>query len=338
MRSSFMMSLTALIVLGFVAYWCTYTVRFTEHAVVSTFGRATEESVRTEPRLYPKWPYPIQRVTKYDTRTRVLKLQSETQMTADDRQIIVEAFLAWRVTDPLKFYQRYNNAGPDARDHFNAASRNLESLMRSAMASVSNYQLRELFNPTLGASRLSDLEQTVLERLTRSDETGLRISEYGVEPVFVGVNRVLLPKDTTREVFERMKATRQTIAIEAETQGESLATTIRNEADSAADRILAFARRRAEELRVVGDNEAARWLSAFNEEPELAVFLKQLEFLRAGLGKNLTLVLPTSFPGMGVFDPRAMDAAGGIPPFVPAATASESAEGSGGVNEERAGR
>ncbi|TVQ60563.1 MAG: hypothetical protein EA379_08030 [Phycisphaerales bacterium] len=326
MRSSFMMALTALIVLGFIAYWCTFTVRFTEQAVVSTFGKATEASVRDDPRLYPKWPYPIQRVTKYDTRRRLLQIQSETQMTADDRQIIVEAFLAWRVDDPLKFYQRYNNAGPDARDHFIAANANLESLMRSAMASVSNFELRELFDPTPGASRLSDLERAILDRLTRTDDAGLRMAEYGVEPVLVGINRILLPQDTTREVFERMRATRQTIAVEAQTQGESLATTIRNEADAAADRILSFASRRAEAIRVTGDSEAARWLVEFNEEPELAVFLKQLEFMRQGLGRNLTLMLPTSLPGMSVFDPRLVHDGGAIPPFDPNAQPAAAAQ------------
>ncbi len=37
-------------------------------------------------------PYLIQSVTKYDTRLRILQARSETQQTADDRQIIVEAF------------------------------------------------------------------------------------------------------------------------------------------------------------------------------------------------------------------------------------------------------
>ncbi len=314
MRSTLMLAITALIVLGFIAYWSTYTVRFTEVAVLTTFGKAGEDSVRREPGPYFKWPYPIQSVTTYDTRARYLATRSETQQTADDRQIIVEGFVAWRVSDPLAFYQRYSSAGPDARDHFRAAERILESLLRASMSEVSRFQLRELFDPNPGASRLPDLETAIFERLTLPDPaTGDRIQDYGVEPILVGIKRILLPEDTTRQVFERMKATRDRLAAEAESQGQAIASTIRNQAEADAQRIRAFAERRAEEIRVAGDREAARFLASYEEAPELAVFLKLTEFLRNGLGKKSTLVLPTSLPGLGLFEPDAVDGTGNIP-------------------------
>lgn len=314
MRSAFLFIVTGVIVLAFLAYWSTYSVRFTEVAVLTTFGKAGEGSVRTEPGPYLKWPYPIQSVTTYDTRARYLESRSETQQTADDRQIVVEGFLAWRVSDPLIFYQRYSSSGPDARDHFRAAERTLEALLRAAMSEVSAYQLRELFDPNPGASRLPDLESAVLQRLTGVDQaTGQQISDYGVEPLLVGIKRVVLPEETTRQVFERMKANRDKLAAEAESQGQAIAGTIRNKAQADADRILSFARRRAEEIRVTGDREAARWLSVFNEAPELAVFLKNVDFLRQGLGKKATLVLPTNLPGMGLFRPDAFENSGEIP-------------------------
>ncbi|MBL0922285.1 MAG: hypothetical protein IBJ10_09185 [Phycisphaerales bacterium] len=314
MRSSLLLAIASLIVLGFIAYWSTYTVRFTEVAVLTTFGKAGENSVRREPGPYLKWPYPIQSVTTYDTRARYLATRSETQQTADDRQIIVEGFLAWRVSDPLAFYQRYSAAGPDARDHFRAAERILESLLRAAMSEVSRFQLRELFDPAPGGSRLGELERAVFDRLSMPDPaTGQRMSDYGVEPVLIGVKRIVLPEDTTRQVFERMKATRDRLSAEAESQGQAIASTIRNQAQADAQRIRAFAQRRAEEIRVAGDREAARYLASFEEQPELAVFLKNIEFLRNGLGKKSTLVLPTTMPGMELFNPNAIDDSGRIP-------------------------
>ena len=85
------------------------TVRFTERAVVTTFGKAGESSVKTEPGLGFKWPYPIQSVTKYDTRQRYSETRSEALATADNRQIIVQSFIVWEVKDPLKFFQALNN-------------------------------------------------------------------------------------------------------------------------------------------------------------------------------------------------------------------------------------
>lgn len=328
MRSVFLFAVTALIVLGFLAYWSTYTVRFTEVAVVTTFGKADDGSIVNrdgdQAGIHPKWPYPIQSVTRYDTRVRIVQTRSETQLTADDRQIIVESFLTWRVDNPLVFYQRFSNAGPEARDHFREADRTLNSLLRSAMSEVSTYRLGELFAPEAQASRLDDLEGAILARLTRGEGAdALRLADYGIEPVLVGINRVVLPEETTREVFERMKATREKIAAEAQSQGEARAQTIRNEADSAARRIIAFAERRAQEIRVAGDREAARWLAYFQEEPELAVFLKNVELLRNGLGRRATLVLPADMPGMELFDPSRMGDAARPPAVEPERAAEE---------------
>ncbi len=317
MRSTFLFLITALIVLGFVAFWSTYSVRFTEVAVVTTFGRAGEAAIRNvegdESGIFLKWPYPVQSVTKYDTRVRVLQTRSETQLTRDQAQIVVESFLAWRIADPLVFFQRYSSQGPSARDHFRSAERTLESLLRSAIAEVSAYELKDLFNPVAGASKLGDLEAAILRRLASAGGEGRTLADFGVEPVQVGVSRVVLPQETTRAVYERMRAARESIAAEAQSQGESRASTIRSEAESAARRILAFADRRAQEIRNAGDLEAAKYLSSFAEDPELAVFLKNLEFMRLGLGKRATLVLPTTDFGFRLFDPRTISGVQGIP-------------------------
>lgn len=340
MRSTFLFFVTAVIVLSFVAYWCTYSVRFTEVAVVTTFGRAEKAAVKDggagQAGLYLKWPYPVQSVTKYDTRTRFLQTRGETQQTADNSQIIVESFLAWKVKDPLTFYQRYSSAGPDARDHFKAAERTLESLLRSAMAEVSRFELKQLFDPTPGASRLADLERAIDARLKVEQAPGApagadgspagQIAAYGIEPVLVGINRVVLPQETTKSVFERMKANREKLAGEAQSRGETLATTIKNEAESAASRIRSFADQRAAEIRNRGDLEAARYIKEFGEAPELAVFLKNLDFMRNGLGSKATLVLPTTMPGMRVFDPSKAPQDGAIPPLGDPAGAKAEAE------------
>ncbi len=322
MRSTFLLTMTGLIVLGFVLFMVTYSVRFTEAAVVTTFGKATENAVKNrdgdEAGLYFKWPYPVQSVTKYDRRVRILESRSETRETADNRPIIIEAFLTWRVTDPLVFYQRFSNAGPEARDHYNEAQRSIDALLRSAMAETARYRMGELFASSGQPTRLPELEASVLERLQRSDagEDG-RLTDYGIDIGMVGIRRIVLPEETTKDVYERMKATRDKLAAEARAQGEAIASTITNEAESQAERILAFARRLAAEIRNRGDIEAARWLEQLDEAPELAVFLQNVELLKQGFGKQVTLVVPTNFPGMQLLDPSNLrDAASGrLPGF-----------------------
>ncbi len=317
MRSRLLIFVAAVIAIGFLMFAFTRTVGFTEKAVIQTFGGASERSVVDEPGLVFRWPAPIQRVTVYDTRARLLTTRSETQQTADNRQIVVEAFLTWRVSDPLKFLQRFGSEGSEERRHYAAAERTLQAQLRSAMSEVSRYRLDELFTPTPGGSRLGDLEQAIASRLQSPMSEGASVAEWGVEPMVVGINRIVLPEDTTKDVFERMKATRQRLASEAESRGQADANTIRASADSAARRILAFAESRAAEIRNRGDEEATRYIALLNEEPRLAVFLEQVEFLRELLGRRTTLVISTTMTGMSVLHPALLSFLGAesLPPF-----------------------
>jgi modulator of FtsH protease HflC len=149
-----------------LSYMFAYSVRFTEAAVLTRFGKADADAVKREAGLYFKLPYPIDNVTTYDTRTRVLPVKLETQQTADDRQVIVEAFCTWQVSDPLKFFQRFSNAGERAEDHYTAAETALKSNLRTAMGLVSRYRMNELFNESQGGSKLPELESEALKALT----------------------------------------------------------------------------------------------------------------------------------------------------------------------------
>jgi membrane protease subunit HflC len=297
------------------AFTFTYTVRFTESAVVTTFGRAGEGAIQTEPGLKFKWPYPVQSVTKYDRRLRLLQTLSATQQTADDSQIVVEAFATWRVSDPLKFFQRFSNSGQRAVDHFRQAEAILRSTLSSAMGETSKYTMTELFNPVVGGSKLPELEARVLDAVTRGPEGGSTLDDYGIEVTIVGINRVVLPEETTSKVIERMGANRDRLAQELESQGTARATAIRAQANADARKIREFAQRRAAEIRARGEFEAQEYLAQQNTNAELAVFLQNLELMRDAMSKRFTLVLSASDYGLGLFSPDALSKlpAGTIP-------------------------
>ncbi|HVZ92981.1 MAG TPA: SPFH domain-containing protein [Phycisphaerales bacterium] len=320
MRRLFLILISLVIVGGFAFYMMTYTVRFTDTAVVATFGQADERSIVEEPGLKFKWPAPVQSVTVYDKRARFLQTRSETQQTADDRQIIVESYMTWRVTDPLRFYKSFRSGStPDSREHYRKAEDTLRSFLRSAMSEVSKYRLSDLFSAEARGSKLPNLEGDVLARLRGQGETGGQINQYGITIDLVGINRIVLPEQTTSEVFERMKESRNRIAAEAEGEGQASASRIRSEAENDARRIRSFAELHAAAIRDRGDLEAAEFLKALNEDPQLAVFLKFIELLRDGIGRNSTVVLPTDMAGFIIFGPDAMRAVsqGKVPEFFP---------------------
>lgn len=294
-------------VLILAAFMCTYTVRFTETAVLTTFGKAGAGAIKSEPGLYFKVPYPIQSYVKYDTRVRFLPARSETQQTADNRQIITESFCTWRVSDPLKFFQTFSNAGDRAVDHYRKAEETLRSNLRSALGATSRFRMDELFSSDPKSGKLAELEQQVLGALTSRDPSGVSIADYGIEVADVGIMRILLPEATTQAVNERMAANRDRLAQELTSQGESVAAAIRSKAEADAQRITAFAERRAQEIRTRGDLEAAEFLKQMDSNPELAVYLNNINFMKDALSKRTTLIFPTSMPGMSLFKPDALD-------------------------------
>lgn len=319
MRRPFTLGVAFLFVLVLLLSTVTYTVRFTERAVLTTFGKADETDIKETPGLKFKWPYPVQSVIKYDTRLRHVSAAKQQQQTADNRQIVVEAFAAWRVSDPLRFYRSFSNAGTRAADHYQAAEQIIRSSLGGALSAVSKFRMDELFTTAESGSKLAELDGLILQSMSTGEGARSALASYGIEPVYVGISQVRLPESTIRGVFERMTADRDKIVRSIESQGEATANTIRSQAQAQAETIRSFALQRAEEIRVQGDREAAPVLAQLNEKPELAVFLANIDLLRNATGKRVTLVLDGSVPGVPLFGANALSrlAPGQLPPFLP---------------------
>jgi membrane protease subunit HflC len=297
-----------LFVIVLVLYATTFTVRFTESAVVTRLGKVQREI--TEPGLEWKLFYPIEGVTKYETTNRMSQARIETYQTSDDRQLIVGAFAIWRVKpDQVStFYSRFSNSGPRAADHYKAAATLVEDTLRTAMSELSRYTMAELFTPNEQASKLEELEGRVLAQMkTLLEGQGERA--FGIEIVQTGIARTSLPQTTTEAALERMRQDRARIVTRLQQTGQSEANAIRSKAESDAQRILAFAEARARQIRARGDQEAARYLAIMTEEPGLAIFLKNLELLDEAMFSRATLLFSTDTPGLSLLDPALFQSA-----------------------------
>lgn len=312
-KKSVQLIVAVVILAVLAAFMCTYSVRFTERAVVTTLGKATEGSVKVKPGLYLKAPPPFQSVTKYDSRVRIFTLKVETQQTADSRQIAVETFCTWRVADPLKFFQNFSGQRERSEEHYARAESVLKANLRAAVGVVSTYTMEDLFTADSGKSKLPELEAKMLAALrdardgaTTATGTG-RLADYGIEAVDVGLTRILLPEEVTKAVFDRMKSGRERIARETESRGQSEAQAIRDRADADAKRIRAFAEQFAQSIRDTGDREATQYLSQMNSNPELAIFLEKVRFLREIQPRTATLVFSTDMPGIDLLSPDSLN-------------------------------
>lgn len=302
--------LAAIVVLFLLAYTSTYTIRFTEAGVKTTLGKADASSVKSTPGLGFKLPSPVESVTTYDIRPRISQVKLETQQTKDSRQIVVESYCVWKVTDPLKFFQRFNSAGSRTADQFKLADETVKSNLRSAMGAVSRYEMGQLFSGDPKADGLGALEKDILLALKTSGTAAgeITLATMGLEVMDVGISQVSLPQETTNKVFERMAAVQERKAKEISAQADSRATSIRTRAEQDARRIEAFAKQLAAEIMRKGDEEAKPFYDQMKSNPRLAQFLIECQMLKEVYGKQETqLVVPVNFPGLRLLKPDAVN-------------------------------
>jgi membrane protease subunit HflC len=331
-RNTFLIVIAAGVVLAFGINMATYQVDFNERAVVATFGSVSEEGgVVEQPGLKLKWPAPIQTVTVYDSRSRVLEVVGLQVPTADDASLVVDAFLTWRVSDPRAFYSRFNSGSDDPEGQYEAANELLQGRLRQSIDEVSAFTLSELFTTAASGSALPALEERIRERVTRlvADEAG---GSAGVEVGTVGVSRLVFPEAVSEQVIARMQAFRQSDAERASREGEAAAATLTEEARADSQAITDFARAEAEAIRARGEEEAAPYYRVMSDYPELARFLKQTELLRSdGLGRGMTLVLEYGSLATELFDGEYLSRLQRLP-SPPAPDPADILAGGGGVS------
>lgn len=270
-----------------VAWSATWRLRFDECAVVTTFGRADEGTVvrgdDDGAGIRLKWPWPVQDVRRFDARLRTTDDQLEQQETADRQVVILRAWVAWRISDPLDFLRAVRTE--------DRAERLLRDRLRSARTEASRFTLAELAGTT-GPGRLAEAEDAILQRI-RAD---LAPQRTGIEVLHAGIRRLVLPQEITAAVFERMRQTRRRMAQAARSEGDAAAREIRARARSAEDRIAAFVDRAAQDLRSQGDAAAAEHFAVLAQDEELALFLRKVEALERALSKETTFVLDAGTP------------------------------------------
>jgi membrane protease subunit HflC len=255
----------------------------TEHVVVTQFGRPT--AVYSEAGLRWKVPAPVQRVTRFDKRKLFTETRATELLTADKKNVIVSAYLTWRIVDPLA-YLRAVRTREFAENRLTAV---VQSELGSALGEIPFAAIVSVDDARPG---LAPLEKAVL---TASAHTAA--SDYGIEVVDFGVTRLTYPPQNLQSVFARMRAERARIARGYRSEGEAEARKIRARADRERDEVIATARADAERIRGEGEAQAAKiYADAYRGHETLYRFLRTLESYERTLSKNTTLVLPADSP------------------------------------------
>lgn len=237
-------------------------------ALVLQFGSPQRELV--EPGLQLKVPF-IQNVLFFDNRVHNFSAPTTEVISSDKKNLYVDAFAKYRISDVQKFYQR----AKDENGFKSALSPILESSLRQVLGS---YSFKALLTP----------ERVVIMRKIR-DNIEQEIQDFGVKIIDVRIMRADLPDASRESVYDRMRSERAKEAKEIRAEGAEEAQKISSTADKDKQILLAEARKKAEILRGEGDSEAIKAFSeSFGRDPEFFEFYRTMQAYRKTLKNDTT--------------------------------------------------
>ncbi len=261
----------------------TFQVNETECAVMTTLGNI-ERNADLKPGLHFRWPYPFQRVYKFDRRLRCFEGNAgklEETSTADEQNILVGIFVEYRIADAEKFFV--------SLERISEAEQRLNNWMRAARnATFGRYSFNQIVNTDAKMVKLDQIQKEMLAEIQRNAKP------FGLEVKAVGINAFNVPSTISEEVFKRMIQERKSAAEKYLANGALQAGKIRTAADKAKADLLTDAEAKAKTIRAQGDAAAAKYYEVFKANPELAAFLRKLDALSRIMKGRTTLILDTS--------------------------------------------
>jgi membrane protease subunit HflC len=190
---------------------------------------------------------------------------------------VVDAFLRYRISDPLQYYRTL-------RDERTAQDR-LERLLNSSLRQV------------LGSTTTSDIISGRRDELMRQSKLDVarraKESRLGIEIIDLRIKRADLPEANRVSVYRRMQTQRAQQAAQYRAQGEQQKREIIASADKEVAITLATAQQEGETTRGQGDAQRTRiFAGAFGKDPSFAAFYRSMQAYETGLGQgDTTLVL-----------------------------------------------
>jgi membrane protease subunit HflC len=250
-------SMIVLAVLAGLIYMSAFVVDERELVIKFTLG----EIVKTdfEPGLY--WMVPLlNNVREFDKRIQQLEKPAETYLTAEKTNMIVDAFVKWRIVDVAEYYQATRGDNRIATDR-------LAQIINNALKNqISQRTVKEII-----ATERAEIMNTV--RKSVDEEAG----HLGISVVDVRVKKMDYAPNISGSVHDRMISNRVAVAKKNRSEGQEEAKVIRANADRQREEILADAYRKSESIRGEGDATAASvYARAYNKNPDFYGFYRSL--------------------------------------------------------------
>lgn len=263
-----MNQIVKLLIAGFVGLMLLSSTVFVvdqrKYAIVFALGEVKQ--VISEPGLHFKLPPPFQNVMYLDKRVLTIEsAEADRFITAEKKNILVDAFVKWRIVDPKLYFVSFGGDEGRTRDR-------MGQIVKAALNDeITKRTVREVISGERGKVMEAIRVKTVAEAKL-----------IGIEIIDVRLKRVDYVEQINNSVYDRMKSERVRVANELRSTGSADSEKIRADADKQRTVILAEAYREAEKIRGEGDAKASlTYAKAFGQNPEFYKFYRSLEAYRA---------------------------------------------------------
>jgi membrane protease subunit HflC len=242
-----------------------------KQAIVLQFG--DPKKVITEPGLNFKIPF-IQNVVFIENRILDIDAPAAEIIASDQKRLVVDAYIKFRITDVLSFYKTLGN----------------ENVARSRISTIVNSRIRSVLGEQPLNMVLSEERSPLMKQIT--SEVNDEVKNYGIYIEDVRIKRADLPAANSQAIYRRMQTEREREAKEFRAQGAEIAQTIRSTADKEVTILKAQAEKKANITRGEGDGTAsAIFAKAFQTDPEFFDFYRAMQAYTESLKNDDTTMI-----------------------------------------------
>ena len=234
-----------------------FIVRQTQQTLILQFGDPIR--IIQKPGLNIKIPL-IQTAIYYDVRILEFDAEVEEVILSDQKRLLVDAFIRYKIVDPLKFYQAVGN----------------ENGFKARVTGLLSGSLRRVMGGDPLEVVLSQDRTSLMEKI--QEGINLEAVNFGVSIVDVRIKRADLPKANSEAIFGRMRAEREKEARQFRAEGAEESQKIKAKAEKNKVIIVAEAKKKSQIIKGLGDEEAVRiYANAFNKDKEFFAFYRSME-------------------------------------------------------------
>ena len=284
--------------------------------LIRQFGRV--ERVLTQAGLSFKIPF-VESVDTIPKELLIYDLPASDVITSDKKTMIVDSYVLWHVTDPLKFAQTLSGSVSNAEGRidaivYNATKNTISNMKQDEVIRSRDGKMTITVEEPDTEGKGNDLELSRQEEVVEITSLTEKIMEqighvedqYGIELMAVEVKKLDLPDDNKQAVYARMISERENIAAQYTAEGKSEARMIENTTDKEVSIMLSDAQAKAEATVAEGEAEYMRILSDAYSDPaktDFYSFVRALDALKESVkGDNKTVILSEDSPIAQIFN------------------------------------